>query len=73
MSRRSTEVVLPVNVWVMAFLSVGSTPLLRVSTAKISEDGAPGVVKAREFDLVVVDGLRMLIDTRSREEGWRKL
>jgi len=47
----------PVNARVMAFRSVGSTPLLRVSTAIISEDGAPRVVNAKELDPVVVDGL----------------
>lgn len=35
----------------MAVLSVGSTPRARVSTAMISEDGAPGDVNAKELDL----------------------
>jgi len=65
MCRKSTELVLPVSVCVMAFLSVGSTPLLRVSTANISEDGASGVVKARELVLLLADGLQYYYAQRS--------
>ena len=62
----------PVNARVMAFRSVGSTPLLRVSTAIISEDGAPGVVNARELDPVVVDGLHVDYNVKSHERRWEQ-
>ena len=45
------------SVCVVASMSLGSAPLLFLSTAIISEDGAPGVEKARELDVVVDDGL----------------
>ncbi len=48
----------PVKACVMAFLSCGRTPLLLVSTASISEEGAAGVVKAREVDLAVDERLQ---------------
>lgn len=41
---------LPATVWVGALLAVERTPVLLVSTAKISEDRAPGEMKARELD-----------------------
>lgn len=49
--------VFPVSVCVIAFLSLGRTPLLRVSTPIISTVGEPGVVKARDVDLLVDVGL----------------
>lgn len=45
--------VFPVSVRVMVAMSVDMTPLQRVSTAIISEDGAPVVEKVKLLDTAV--------------------
>lgn len=47
---RGDDVFSPVRVRVIAVLFIGSTPLVRVSTAMISDDGAPGDENAKAFD-----------------------
>ena len=47
----------PVSVRVMVVLSVGITPLLRVSTAIISDVGAPGAENANNVFEIAADSV----------------
>ena len=49
----------PVSVRVMVVLSVGMTSLLRVSTAIISDVGAPGAENANVFEIAAESVLEM--------------